>query len=958
MAKPDRNEGSTGPKMRRIPITQQEVEIDLLAQIKGGVLQPGSPFPTTLSLVENYHSSVGVVHRAISVFRRRGVIVPDPSDRRNRIVSSSAQQREVLNDLEEEILMQPPWLHRQGVTIPDVEEPAIPEGIVPQLDHARRVRRGNTIIQGILKEITHADHQVAANIRARADAPPTTTDETTVVVPQRTKHDQTALSGQEAITYHHTPGEIPQNVSGGISYVREMWERKEPLPELRERHKERILSLLKDTHDTGFPEEDVRWVMAIAASYLAAAPVLRLSQIEHVTNAIMTDAALLQEQRIEGDVVGMAMLHSLPYYSDSVRVPDLPDFDSFMAITSNGGQVGTDPSGLSEEPIVSAKRTPEAPMYHNTLALIEAVRRGKRVEWPHVSPEVLGEFFWWFSEQIQEGLAPSMLGSDDLRLPKAFLEGHTLGGLYNYAAREAKKRDDMDPITFLNERVGIAMTAEDVHTAINLDRPIQWARVTPQVIKAFLIRLRNLEEVALPPLSLWRREDFDREFSSLDEKKLKGLIKHFYKKGLQNGVDAITEMRQDLDLHLSVDDIILSFSLDRPVPWGHIAGDVLRNFLERVRDAEGDRLPPITRWGKTHLDEHFSLLGGRTLSGLYKHFLSVSHSSTKDPIKLLREKIAGNPPTDDVITSLRTNQRIYWGRIEGKVIYEILQKAAQELAIPVSELTFSALKSKFAFLDGHSLNGLVNYSFEHRITPEETTQEAIMRLGRVAGFMTFESQSEPHTVDIKSPATSEASPPETLSKELPRTEDTQLPEVILPADQQREVIADMNEIPYINDTRVWAAEVRKRGHTPAQRTRSYLLIPSKIKAEVLDIPPTQLVNETRHVRGIKLAGAKTAHIYDITQTDIPMFWLTELRTSLDNLPIQPHAFADPDETKERTSSKMPTPTEASQYGIPDDVPLITRTTRYFEARNKPFAIKTHIIPANRAPQEYLDALAA
>ena len=238
-------------------------------------------------------------------------------------------------------------------------------------------------------------------------------------------------------------------------------------------------------------------------------------------------------------------------------------------------------------------------------------------------PVIARNFLRWFAEHLEGSPPASMMSTKELRQPQGFLNGHSADGIYSATLRIMREEEvDGDAYSYLLDKTGIAITPSDIFAASQLDRTIPWERVINRpILLAFLEELRQREIEAssknMPPVSMWNRDEFKKQYRALNGKSPFQLFNICDKEGKERNMGPIPVLHEKLGITPQVDDVIETALMGRKISPRIITPVIVEGILTRAADQlEID----ISEIKDHHLrDNPFHFFGDQTLNLLLQH---------------------------------------------------------------------------------------------------------------------------------------------------------------------------------------------------------------------------------------------------------------------------------------------------------------------------------------------------
>lgn len=314
--------------------------------------------------------------------------------------------------------------------------------------------------------------------------------------------------------------------------------------------------------------------------------------------------------------------------------------------------------------------------------IIQQMRNGKYIHWGEISGDVIGEILKKATKEI--GIPVYAL--EDLKLQQrkfAFLDGKKLEGLDEFARRSKKK--EQTPLTFLTEltkeflrdeiiqqmrddilvywvkvprslreQMGKILTVNDVVSYLIADfgvdetkRKVQQREISFVVIKDLLEMAAN--EIGIPASMLSVYDLQHESLAFLKGGRLEISSDYLANQTGENSIEMTKTVWASLKEKVEMPVITLSDLVtyitaeraegkpERKVQWGEIPLPVIKELLEKV--AEEFKVP-ISMLTTTDIQKRpIDFLQGKTLKGLYTHFLRIH---IKDNPEVIKETVLGS----------------------------------------------------------------------------------------------------------------------------------------------------------------------------------------------------------------------------------------------------------------------------------------------------------------------------
>lgn len=336
--------------------------------------------------------------------------------------------------------------------------------------------------------------------------------------------------------------------------------------------------------------------------------------------------------------------------------------------------------------------------------VIERIRAGGKIYWSRVPAHVFdASINIGFREASRELQIPaSMMGQPDFFRPFRFLNDNNLSPFF-FQARNDPERKGQDTIGFLLNRAGIPVKAQDIIDFVKgakegHERSVYWERVPKQEL-GFTI-MAATEELGIPASMLHRSHLFHR-FEFLEGKTLSGIYGYAYKHPDRKGKNTITFIKELAGIEVTDTDVINFIKTGGNIQWDQVPPTITKGLLERVAV---ELHIPVSLIGDQHLTQRFNFLGGASLAGMRAR--SENGTRKRSSLTALVEL---SITTSDVLEMIRSGKRFFWNRIPMEAIRQVVNQAADEIGVPVSEWQIKDFKRAFNFLGGNTLWGLYGF---------------------------------------------------------------------------------------------------------------------------------------------------------------------------------------------------------------------------------------------------------
>lgn len=323
------------------------------------------------------------------------------------------------------------------------------------------------------------------------------------------------------------------------------------------------------------------------------------------------------------------------------------------------------------------------------------------MDWERMPVDVIRGILKQAGEEID--VPASLFIRNDFTNSFQFLSGRALNSLYEHA-RRATDRNGKDISVFLLDQAGITATADDaIQTARIGNRRNFWVRVPDEARREVLERAAD--EIGVPTFML-RNTDFTRRrYQFLAGNQLTALYDLSERAADRNGKSPISYLLEKVGITPSVGDIVQGMQIEQLIPWGRVPPETIQNLLEQAAEELG--IPASMVSAKKLNREKFDFLHGKNLRGLIDRTMSEYGLTSKEAVELLVAQAGISTSVEDIIDTIKRNERVYWNRASADTLRQLLDFAAEEIEIPTSMLGARDLsKRKYEFLEGQSLGRL------------------------------------------------------------------------------------------------------------------------------------------------------------------------------------------------------------------------------------------------------------
>lgn len=332
---------------------------------------------------------------------------------------------------------------------------------------------------------------------------------------------------------------------------------------------------------------------------------------------------------------------------------------------------------------------------------IKAISAGERIVWSDIPADVVRGIIEKISEEVE--IPASMFTRREFLIKLNTLGGNSINTLYEYV-RSAKGKNKKPSIDFLLEQTGITATTDDTIHALRMDRIVSWERVRDEVKREILEKAAK--EIGIPSFILSQKDLLTTHFEFLDGRTLSSIYKLAQKEKGRVSKETLLFFLEKVGIKVTFDDVVAGMQQSkRFIRWELIPPETVRELLHH---AAMERDIPASMMSAKHLERgRLDFLMGKNLRGLIEYTI-VKHGVTeKQAVNLLLEDAGISATVEDVITTLKKDERVYWNRVPPSVTLSLLGLAANDIGIPVSMLGPRDLfKKPLEFLDGKTLGKL------------------------------------------------------------------------------------------------------------------------------------------------------------------------------------------------------------------------------------------------------------
>lgn len=305
------------------------------------------------------------------------------------------------------------------------------------------------------------------------------------------------------------------------------------------------------------------------------------------------------------------------------------------------------------------------------------------------------------------GKPASMLNQHDLtRRPAAFLGGRNFAGLYNYAAK-APERTTRDRVSFLLESAGITMVTDDVIQVMRGRGEVVWDRVPGPVLGEIL---HKAAAEAQKPASMINNVDLVQPKDFLEGNRLAGLYAYGSVAGRRERKKAIHFLLERAKVAATKDDAIACIRAKQKVFWERMSWDEIGELLKEASIELGK---PVAMLSGEDLLRGLQFLDNNSLRSLRGHSLVAQRPKDKSAIAFLLENTGLAITADDVAASIRSDKQVVWSTIPKEAVLALLERAADEIGVPVSMLGSWDFMTPLQSLHGKTLSGLYSHALTY-----------------------------------------------------------------------------------------------------------------------------------------------------------------------------------------------------------------------------------------------------
>jgi len=303
---------------------------------------------------------------------------------------------------------------------------------------------------------------------------------------------------------------------------------------------------------------------------------------------------------------------------------------------------------------------------------------------------------------------PRMMSINDLKRSFACLKDLSL---YSFASRFfGRERKGTGIIDFICDQYEIPPLSYDEWIfMISSSQNFKWEYVPHDVIYNLLLDKAREAKKSSP--RLLKYEDFVSPTGFLNNKSLIGLYTCYSGK-IDAGADTVKFLCDLAGIpELSTQQWLEQLkSADSKIQWNAFPKAVIKEILLEAARELKLKSPRLMGY-KDFCTHPFQFLGGKTLSGLYAHFVAIRPEGGHLRLQELYDKIGiDRLSTDEWIEAIASSPACHWDNIPGKVQREIVIMAAVELGVYHPRLMDTRdFDVKLKFLGDKALSGLYSY---------------------------------------------------------------------------------------------------------------------------------------------------------------------------------------------------------------------------------------------------------
>lgn len=294
-------------------------------------------------------------------------------------------------------------------------------------------------------------------------------------------------------------------------------------------------------------------------------------------------------------------------------------------------------------------------------------KEGRKVMWTRVNSNELRVLLQKTADD--QGVPIGALGQPEIverQLP--FLNNHTLGGLYGYFNKHPECKEK-DTITFIFERAGVTMTAEDAIFQLRRNRPVFWNRASWEEVSRLIQMMAS--EIGVP-VSMLAEPDFKRPLVVTDGRALSGLYSYAHDISEDTTKETTEFILEKVGVLASAEDAIRNLVVGRRVMWNRISWQEINNILDRVATEVG---LPIYILGQVHLRPPLKFLESHGLLGLYSWSLAHPEKGENETaMQFIRRKCG-------LVEPIATRQLGFKGEYRGQQIQKSLTQFLQTFSM-------------------------------------------------------------------------------------------------------------------------------------------------------------------------------------------------------------------------------------------------------------------------------------
>jgi len=284
--------------------------------------------------------------------------------------------------------------------------------------------------------------------------------------------------------------------------------------------------------------------------------------------------------------------------------------------------------------------------------VVNSIKSGHQIIWDKVPDHVLLDLLVKTADEF--GIPVSMLGAWDFHKPLAFLDGKTLSRVYSHARSYSDREEDVDPASYILDKLDIATSAEDIVKRIAAKRRVRWERVPVGEIANLLKLIADGMGISTATL---RQPEFGFSLPILNGRSLIGLYGYFFYHPNRGKRDTVAFMFETIGIHIKAEDIISQMREGRSVYWSRVPAEEKKILLEQV--ARGLGMPTYLLVGDDLTRTPLRFLNNRTLAGLYNNAMRDLDKRPEESVMGFIRRKMDIPAPKGLASTIRSERNPY-----------------------------------------------------------------------------------------------------------------------------------------------------------------------------------------------------------------------------------------------------------------------------------------------------------